>query len=830
MKSPNPPDKKRGSVILMVIALLTILAMLGSTLVMVARLDRQTSHAIASSAAPAPEVARSVLDMLRADRAADLYIDAAGVIYGNIAGDPQKAIDYPHELVDQVLACIERESNGEWRHVTHMRGAPGGSYVNVKPSELDCDTDGDDANDARLVETGITDPEGRPFLAAVRMIDSSGLLNVNTAYRTSIRNSWPWMPASNISLTPLLANWGNIDTGRSGTAPNIESYDNWYVLRPLAPPPPPVGNARVTPFDLCGDLLGLAWQGNTPSTGTGRLFDILKVADLGARPYLTTWSCSRIVVPLYKSGLATTERLDVRWAVGQAPQPVANNPLYGTFRDMLNCYGPSAGDAKEAAQLLANTIDYTDGADAVTVLEYAPGNYVFGVERQPFITEVFYYKWLNGAVVETKSAIELFNPYSSPIDLKSYEVEGLDSSDFAAGVKIMAPRTYWVIVSDSTLKVADAGKRIEVPFLNLANPVRILRPAPGSPGGKVCVEQFSDNLYAHLADPTVPGAGGAVWLAMQRNDDPKRCLYVLESYTPDLTDAPHNYADTQGSLGAVNDAAASLAGSPCPVYVRNGVFINVGEMARLLRVGPTDTESLPRRLTPLLPEARTLFPGGSASGTPSVQLGCMVGEFFKIDSPLYDGIDNNGVAPADEPTEDIVYGLVNVNTAPKAVLKCLPAIAQDSANVDRIADEIMAYRDQTGGYTNRTGLIPNLRNSPGFGTSGEVAIPIRQAIGAVNGYNANNAPENYAIADGGASDDGLAPFPQDDLDKYNVYYKWLSNQVTVRSDTYIAYILVRSPAGGAGGQRDRRFVALIDRTNCRAAGDLPRVLMMAEIK
>jgi hypothetical protein len=76
----------------------------------------------------------------------------------------------------------------------------------------------------------------------------------------------------------------------------------------------------------------------------------------------------------------------------------------------------------------------------------------------------------------------------------------------------------------------------------------------------------------------------------------------------------------------------------------------------------------------------------------------------------------------------------------------------------------------------------------------------------------------------------LAPFPQDDLDKYNVYYKWLSNQVTVRSDTYIAYILVRSPGGGAGGQRDRRFVALIDRTNCTQQGQLPRVLMMAEVK
>lgn len=91
---------KRGSVLLMVIGLLMIIAMLGSMLLLVSRLDRQTSQAIAT-VAPEQHVAEGILDRLVANRLGDLYIDA-NVLYGKVdPNDPniseRQMIDYPAE-------------------------------------------------------------------------------------------------------------------------------------------------------------------------------------------------------------------------------------------------------------------------------------------------------------------------------------------------------------------------------------------------------------------------------------------------------------------------------------------------------------------------------------------------------------------------------------------------------------------------------------------------------------------------------------------------------------------------------------------------------------
>jgi hypothetical protein len=257
--------------------------------------------------------------------------------------------------------------------------------------------------------------------------------------------------------------------------------------------------------------------------------------------------------------------------------------------------------------------------------------------------------------------------------------------------------------------------------------------------------------------------------------------------------------------------------------VRHNDFANVGEVLKLAFLGSDINLPVTERLASAQCFLRT--DGPVAKVGPAVPVGCLVSEYLMTDSPIEAGVG------------DVVYGLVNLNTAPNTVIQCLPALAKlPVAQQQDLAKEIISYRDQTQGpstkdYANRdiaTG-IPGLRNAPGFATSGEVAVPLRQIASApINTYDNSVIPGTYSIGDNG-SDDGLLvpPGPQNDPDKYNVYYKWLSNQVTVRSDTYIAYILVRPPGGGA---RDRRFVALIDRTNCDTAGELPKVLMMAEIK
>jgi len=59
-------------------------------------------------------------------------------------------------------------------------------------------------------------------------------------------------------------------------------------------------------------------------------------------------------------------------------------------------------------------------------------------------------------------------------------------------------------------------------------------------------------------------------------------------------------------------------------------------------------------------------------------------------------------------------------------------------------------------------------------------------------------------------------------------YCWLSNQVTVRSDTFIAYICIqKANLPHAAG---RYYVAVIDRSRCPANGALPAVVLFSQIR
>ena len=71
----------RGSAILMVVGLLTVMAMLGSALLVVAYLDRQQSRAMAARQ-PADPVAEGVVSRLVSHMGRDLYISATAGIYG----------------------------------------------------------------------------------------------------------------------------------------------------------------------------------------------------------------------------------------------------------------------------------------------------------------------------------------------------------------------------------------------------------------------------------------------------------------------------------------------------------------------------------------------------------------------------------------------------------------------------------------------------------------------------------------------------------------------------------------------------------------------------
>jgi hypothetical protein len=222
-----------------------------------------------------------------------------------------------------------------------------------------------------------------------------------------------------------------------------------------------------------------------------------------------------------------------------------------------------------------------------------------------------------------------------------------------------------------------------------------------------------------------------------------------------------------------------------------------------------------------------------------VPLGCTASEFFNLLAPQDDSAGN----PL------LHRGLVNINTAPAGVLKCLPGLAAldppgPRPNATAVADEIIAYRDKGSvpgrdyGTTGRdvvTG-ITNLRFQAGFACASEVAIPLRMAMGVTINNNYFPTPgDNYALNSAPVNDDGIPinlatnRAVENDPIKQHVLYAWLSDQVTVRSNTFIVYIRVQR-GNLATFPNPRRYVAVIDRGNCRAANARPKVLMFAELR
>jgi hypothetical protein len=221
----------------------------------------------------------------------------------------------------------------------------------------------------------------------------------------------------------------------------------------------------------------------------------------------------------------------------------------------------------------------------------------------------------------------------------------------------------------------------------------------------------------------------------------------------------------------------------------------------------------------------------------------MVSEYFNL------------LTPEENPATTVhpLRGMVNINTAPASVLKCLPGIfaltgGAAPTRADRLAEEIIAYRDkgQVGGaggrdYADRptTTNILDLRNQPGFATASEVAIPLRIAVQDPNlslsvirnEYDwTNRPPYNYFFGPA-PDDDGIPIYTtrmnvRDDPAKMNLLYTWMSNQITVRSNTFLVYIRVQrdrqanSPA--------RRYMAVIDRSRCPLKA--PQVLMFTELR
>ncbi|AQQ09441.1 Helix-hairpin-helix motif containing protein [Sedimentisphaera cyanobacteriorum] len=208
------------------------------------------------------------------------------------------------------------------------------------------------------------------------------------------------------------------------------------------------------------------------------------------------------------------------------------------------------------------------------------------------------------------------------------------------------------------------------------------------------------------------------------------------------------------------------------------------------------------------------------------------GARLTTDDPLGDGIDNNGDGDIDNQDEDsaryretVSYGLININTAPKAVLMTLPWVDEE------LAEAIIAYRDMTGvgvgeseqpDYSaGNTARRDDRAAEKGFSSIYEL-INVTNDSGLADYDFQQLAKDGQKLSDSENSHIDLTEGSvMDDFEERNIILERLANLTTVRSDVFTAYILVREGVSGV----QKRKVCIIDRSNVWESSDKPEIFI-----
>jgi len=541
--------------------------------------------------------------------------------------------------------------------------------------------------------------------------------------------------------------------------------------------------------------------------------------------------------------------------------------IYERLRRSMYPFVPDPNTDHHFAQLAVNMVDFVDEDDKNLdgILDVNDGNCVstlvdgsgiihYGFEAQPFINEIAWQIDPSPAVSASFFALELCNPFDKDIDLGNFILDFVSRDGakqyyitFPVGLVIEA-NGYFVIVNQAgvfpiytdpntpTTVWVDPALRFFEDWMTLdkSKPPVDLRPNPDK--SKPPIPEGWGTIYdvSMLRSVLVPAPGTMLYidnqiidanlalpgsaLAFGRDDRDWRVIYQTLSQ-----DSAYG-----GSLGMANyrHIPFDLPSYPKHLYsffLPNPLdprarLITVGDLPRILTLGhgTTPDSTIGRQLMAYeLLEINTLV-----DQEHNVRLDLQnplhrnVFQYFTVFDPKSDNIDNDadGLTDEDDGSEWKVPGRININTAPWYVLAQLPWISPHTPSYE-LARAIVAYRNKAalaGGpdYTVRPG-------GPGFGSIGELNF----VIAALNNFNigfyafdnidlpgfpdlttADDDPP-YAVPDAG---DEVV----DDFEERDVIFSRISNLVSVRSDVFTAYILVRIGTDGP----QKRAVAILDRS------------------
>jgi hypothetical protein len=834
MKTTNKKFRKitfsAGSALILAVVLTSLLAVVGVLFVLVTRIDKIATSAISDS-----KELDCAIETVITKISQKLVLD--------IPGQGAEYSDYPGPD-DKWLASLEPYKSGNdyyWRQISDVMGYLAGYNSDIQADVVgendvitdsndllaNADADGDGVGDSKWIKLDdITSGKGSPIYAAIRIVDHGAMLNVNTAHKFDLGD--PNVTLSDINGSRqtqinlmVLAGRGaaqadsaeetNLLNARANNGVNVDPLDliqyeqnvTWSYDEP---------NGAYTPFDISDELelrnrfilnhtaidtrlenWGSEFRNNTlstPLTSGGRPLDLwFKRAcdDSGIDPnyayrhIATTYNMDRIinpVGPMLNSGkMINVNTVDARL-------------LYETLSKSLQDIDPNfiVTDSNNlAAQLAVNIVDHRDYDTDITYLPIGSRTY-YGFEAQPFISEIAFSISGTGAddSANNEFAIELYNPFDVDIPLGNFRLELRDSNSVVAASINLAGYA----ISDGSRFVITNSSTASNGF-GVSNLMR-------TGGGKEDINLVLATYSSLDTDPPTYILNEKYDIYLLRTT-PVENIYLDKQQTQNgwfdwdsikgtrqaYSRLDNNWNVVYQELQAASETlgrANGTGGNRKNYNLANSVgpFVTIGDMTRVLKLGPsTDPcDMIGMRLSSEPAEADVRVDVQNPAFANIFQ-------YLTVIDPASFG---HGTY------ETRIKGRININTAPSFVIEQLPWMRA------AIAQEIVAYRDTI---------------AKGFKSIAELMqIPLM-------GYYAYDPL--YRLID-------LDRFPDltpndgavSDFEERDVIFSRISNLITVRSDVFTAYILVRIGIDGP----QRRVIAILDRSRVNSTSDKVKIIAL----
>jgi len=821
VSSATGKQKPIGSALILTVVLTSLLAIVGVLFVMMSRVDKIATSAVADS-----KELNFAIETIIARISDELILDVPGV--EEKEEEKEEYYDYPGSQ-DRWLASLEPYKSGGnyyWRQISDVTGYLSDHTTDIQAKVLseyapittdsnqpvaNADADGDGVGDSKWIKLDdITSNKGKPIYAAIRIIDNGGMLNANTAFKFDPNGSREVVDGSNqlqINLMALADRPGYPSTSadetdllkaRANDGDDINYLDlNKYkkdVIWRYGEP-----NGLYTPFDISDELeLRYRFLLNNTSIDTR----LEEWADEFRRNTLSTpvttggRELDNWFKRAYDSGDVdpnyTYRHITTTYNIDRAIDPNGNKMVNINTATVDKIYKAllsgidSTNREQIAAQLAVNIVDFRDSDTAVTFLPTASRTY-YGFEVQPFISGIaFNISDTNPAnSANNYFAIELYNPFNKDIPLSDFRLELRRGTNVINTIHLtncaIAANSRFVITNSSVASnlfgvagLISIGRGKEDDNLVLAKYIPVL-------GSDPPIYALSGKFDVYLLRSV---AATNLYLDQQKTIDAWFAWNSAKGTSQFYSRSEANWnviyqelQSTANTLGVPNRITASrknynLESSREP-------FVTIGDITKVLTVGPgiDPNDMIGVQLAAEPPEDHIRLDLKSSSYADIFQ-------YLTVIDPATFGLETN---------ETRIKGRINVNTAPWFVIAQLPWIRPD------IARAIVSHRDTT---------------IKGFKSISQLMQVAQMDYYATDQTDLTTFPD-LTPSDGAGQD----------FEERDVIFSRISNLVTVRSDVFTAYILVRIGTDGP----QRRVLAILDRSKVNSNTDKVRIVALQPI-